>query len=117
MKILFVLNDAPYGSERIYNALRLAQALLNQRDVPSVTIFLMGDAVVCGKVQQRTPEGYYNLERMLGRILSASAVVLACGTCLAARGIADTELVPGIARSGMDELAKETADAAKVLIF
>ena len=27
MKILFVLNDAPYGSEKTYNALRLAMAL------------------------------------------------------------------------------------------
>ena len=28
MKTLFILNDPPYGTERCYNALRLASALL-----------------------------------------------------------------------------------------
>ena len=27
MKVLFILNDPPYGTERCYNALRLANAL------------------------------------------------------------------------------------------
>ena len=33
MKALFVLNDASYGSERCYNALRLAHALLKNDPV------------------------------------------------------------------------------------
>ena len=31
MKTLFILNDPPYGTERCYNALRLARALLRRR--------------------------------------------------------------------------------------
>ena len=30
MKALFILNDPPYGTERVYNGLRLADALLKK---------------------------------------------------------------------------------------
>ena len=45
MKTLFILNDAPYGSEKCYNALRLAHALLKVDPEHEVTVFLMADAV------------------------------------------------------------------------
>jgi uncharacterized protein involved in oxidation of intracellular sulfur len=41
MKALFILNDPPYGTERVYNALRLAQALLKMEPQMEVTVFLM----------------------------------------------------------------------------
>ena len=62
--ILFVLNDAPYGNERPYNGLRLALNLVKRPDV-LVRVFLIGDAVLCARRGQKTPDGYYNLERML----------------------------------------------------
>jgi uncharacterized protein involved in oxidation of intracellular sulfur len=43
MKTLFVLNDAPYGSERSYNGLRLAGAISRQEG-KTVRVFLIGDA-------------------------------------------------------------------------
>jgi len=64
---VFVINDGPYGNERPYNALRLALNLLNHENV-NVRVFLVGDGVSCAAVKQRTPEGYYNLERMLKSI-------------------------------------------------
>lgn len=63
-KILFILNDGPYGSERPYNALRLALNVVKQPGV-KVRIFLIGDAVMCARRCQTTPDGYYNVERML----------------------------------------------------
>jgi uncharacterized protein involved in oxidation of intracellular sulfur len=117
MKILLVINDPPYGSERIYNALRLAHALLKKDAATQVTVFLMADAVVAGKAQQKTPDGYYNVERMLKRVLSGKGTVLLCGTCMDARGIGEAELLEGARRSTMDELASATVDADKVLIF
>jgi hypothetical protein len=73
MRNLFILNDPPYGAERAYNALRLAASLL--KAVPSirVTVFLLGDAVVAAKKGQKTPEGFYNMERMLHRVLVGRA--------------------------------------------
>ena len=61
---LFLINDAPYGNERPYNALRLALALV-KRPEALVRIFLMGDGVNCAMSGQKTPDGYYNVERML----------------------------------------------------
>ena len=72
MKILFILNDPPYGTERVYNALRLAHALLKKDAQTEVTIFLMADSIVAAKAGQKTPDGYYNVERMLKRVLAGS---------------------------------------------
>ena len=117
MKTLVLINDPPYGTERVYNALRLAHALLKRDPATQLTVFLIGDAVLAGKAQQKTPDGYYNIERMLKRILSNKGSVLLCGTCMDARGIGDAELLEGARRSTMDELANTTAEADKVLIF
>ncbi len=117
MKTLVLINDPPYGTERVYNALRLAHALLKRDSATQVTVFLMADAVLAGKAQQKTPDGYYNVERMLKRVLSSKGSVLLCGTCMDARGISDTELLEGARRSTMDELADATVDADKVLTF
>jgi uncharacterized protein involved in oxidation of intracellular sulfur len=117
MKCLFVLNDPPYGTERCYNALRLAHALLKKDATIEVTVFLMADAVAAAKSNQRTPEGYYNLERMLKRVLAGNGKVLLCGTCMDARGLSDGEILAGVRRSTMDELAAETIAADKTLVF
>jgi hypothetical protein len=47
VKTLFVLNDPPYGSERSYNGLWLANALA-KREGEQVPVFLMADAVGWG---------------------------------------------------------------------
>lgn len=117
MRILFLINDPPYGTERMYNALRLAQALFKRDPATQLTVFLIADAVLAAKAQQKTPEGYYNVERMLRRILSSKGSVLLCGTCMDARGIGDAELIEGAHRSTMDELAIATTEADKVLVY
>jgi uncharacterized protein involved in oxidation of intracellular sulfur len=57
MKVLFIINDPPYGTERVYNALRLAHALLKKEPESEVTVFLMADAVLATKTGQKTPDG------------------------------------------------------------
>ena len=117
MNIVFVLNDPPYGSERSYNGLRLAVALAKQDSNRAITIFLMADAVSCAKKGQKTPEGYYNVERMVKRFTLGTHRILLCGSCMDARGLAEADLVEGARRSTMDELAQATAAAEKVLVF
>jgi uncharacterized protein involved in oxidation of intracellular sulfur len=117
MKALLILNDPPYGTERTYNALRLAHALLKKEPQMEVTVFLMADAVVGAKAGQKTPDGYYNVERMLKRMLVGTGKVLLCGACMDARGLDDAALMVGARRSTMDELAAATAEADKVLVF
>lgn len=116
MKILFIFNDPPYGTERVYNALRLAHALL-KKEQTEVTLFLMADSVVAAKAGQKTPDGYYNVERMLKRVLAGNGKLLLCGTCMDARGLDDAALMQGACRSTMDELATSTIEADKILVF
>ncbi len=117
MKILFILNDPPYGTERCYNALRLATALQKKQPDTQLSIFLMADSVAAARGRQKTPDGFYNLERMLKRVLAGKGHVLLCGTCMDARGITESELMEGPRRSTMDELATETLSADKVIVF
>jgi uncharacterized protein involved in oxidation of intracellular sulfur len=117
MKVLFILNDPPYGTERCYNALRLANALMKSNPAVEVTVFLVAVAVSCGKKGQKTPDGYYNLERMLKRFAAGAHKLLLCGTCMDARGLTGAELIDGASRSSMDELAGAPVEADKVLVF
>ena len=93
---LFILNDAPYGSERSYNAMRLANALAKVEG-ESVRVFLMGDAAACAKAGQKVPEGYYNLGDMLKMAARRKVEVAVCGT--------------------LAQLAEWTVHADKVLTF
>ncbi len=112
---LFIVNDAPYGNERAYNALRLAGALAG-RDGQAVRLFLMADAVACAKSGQKVPEGYYNVQIMLGKVARKGEVAL-CGTCMDARGLGGDELIEGARRGTLAQLADWTAAADKVLVF
>jgi len=113
---LLILNDPPYGTERSYNGLRLAGSLA-RAESNQVRVFLMGDAVACAKKDQKPPQGYYNLEVMLGSIARRGGDIGVCGSCMDARGISDGELVEGGRRSSMDELTAWTVAADRVLVF
>ena len=117
MRILIVINDPPYGTERCYNALRLAHALLKRDPEMQIAVFLMADAVSAARSGQLTPEGYYNVERMLKRVVAGKGTILLCGTCMDARGMTEDDVMAGARRSNMDELAAETAAADKVIVF
>jgi uncharacterized protein involved in oxidation of intracellular sulfur len=113
MNTLFILNDAPYGTERSYNALRLARALAKEPG-QSVRVFLMGDAVACARAGQKVPDGYYNAGDMVRMV---GGEVGLCGTCMDARGLDEEQTVEGTRRSTLKELAAWTAAADKVLVF
>lgn len=113
---LFILNDPPYGTERNYNALRLAAAL-SRRDGEHVRIFLVGGAAACAKAKQRVPQGYYNMEQMLKVAAAHGAQIGVCGTCLEARGIEPSELAEGAKRSTLEELTDWTQWAERTLVF
>ena len=116
MKTLLILNDAPYGTERSYNGARLAGSL-SKAAGDEVKVFLIGDAAACAKGGQKVPEGFYNLQLMLGRVVRNGAQIGVCGTCMDARGIADPELLEGSHRSTLAELTAWTQWADKVIVF
>ena len=116
MNVLVILNDPPYGTERCFNALRLAGALAKREGVDA-RIFLMGDAVGCAMAGQVVPDGYYHLDRMLTSALRHGAEVGLCGTCMDARAIDDGEIVAGTRRSSLEELTDWTLWADEVVTF
>lgn len=116
MKLLFILNEAPYGSERSYNGLRLAGSVA-KRDDEEVRIFLMGDSAACAKGNQKVPAGYYKVEDMIGMVTRRNGKVGVCGTCMDARGITEAELAEGTHRGNMEELTDWTLWADKVIVF
>ena len=116
MNYLFVLNDHPYESERNYNALRLATALASNEN-GSVRVFLIGEAVFSAVGGQAAPEGKHDIEWMLRRFAAGGRPVGVCRTCMEARGIEVPALIDCTHRSTLDELARWTEEADKVLVF
>jgi uncharacterized protein involved in oxidation of intracellular sulfur len=114
---LIVINDAPYGSEKAYNGLRLAMALQKNHLDFEARVFLMADAVGCALPGQSTPQGYYNIQRMVESVTNKGGKVKACGSCIDARGLAALPLIDGVERSTMAELAAWTVEADRVLTF
>ena len=80
-------------------------------------MFLIGDAAACAKSGQKVPEGFYNVQLMIGKIARSGAEIGVCGTCMDARGLTDAELIEGCRRSTLAELAAWTQWAGKVIVF
>lgn len=116
MKTLFILNDAPYGSERTYNGLRVAGAL-SKVEGNTVRVFLIGDGASSAHRNQKVPQGFYNVEVMIGNVVRHGGEIGICGTCMDARGMSDREIADGTHRSTLAELTEWTMWADKVLVF
>ncbi len=113
--VTLIIQDPPYGTEKAWNALRLAQALfaLDTR----VNVFLLGDAVGMAKAGQEVPAGYYHLDKMLGQLIEKGAEVKACATCCRARGLKSEDLIKEVEIGGMSDLARWTKESKQVLTF
>ncbi len=116
MNTLLILNDPPYSTEWTYNGLRLAQTLLKKNPAMQLSVFLLADAVATARKGQKTAEGFYNVARMLKRLLASHAQLLLCGTCMDARGIQENDLIEGAKRGSMDDLALVTLAADGVIV-
>jgi uncharacterized protein involved in oxidation of intracellular sulfur len=116
-KILILINDAPYGTEKAYNALRLAMQLGKEHEDVEVRVFLMADAANCALANQNTPNGYYNIERMLKSVITKGGKVKICGSCAEARGLKNVQLIEGTEISTMAELTNWVIESEKVITF
>ena len=115
--VTIIIDSAPYGVERPWNALRLALALISASRNSKVNVFLLGDGVSIAKRGQSPPQGYYNLETMVSELVGKGRVVQACGTCLKSRGLSKEDLVKGIEVGTMMGLAKWVDESRLVLTF
>ena|SRR3989338_7317404 len=113
--VTIVLQDAPYGNERVWNAIRLSQALLTVGS--RVRIFLYGDSVIAAKKGQSPPKGYYNIGDMLKEIMGKGAEVRSCLTCTNARGLKEEDFIEGAVVGKTIDLARWIAEGGQVMVF
>ncbi len=117
MTELIIIHDTPYGNEKAYNALRHAMTVQAEHKDVNITIFLMADAVGCAVKNQKTPQGYYNIERMIQSVIRNGGEVKMCGTCIDARGISESLIIEGAARSSMSEFTNLVLSSDKAVSF
>lgn len=116
--ILFIFNNQPYdGSDKVYNALRLAKSL--HKEGKKVKIFLMSDAVDMAREIAKKPDFYdYDLVNMLKELFEDGVALGVCGTCLTRCGIYKNQPYFSDSINGtMDMLAKWSIEADKILTF
>ncbi len=104
-KTLFILNDPPYGTERSYNALRLAGSL-SKHEGEQVRVFLIGEAAACAHGQQKVPQGHYNIEVMLKAVAKHGGQI---GVCASWRPRRPTARARVFAREGYEMRSGATA--------
>jgi len=115
---LFILNNQPYdGSDKTYNALRLAKNLNIKEQ--EVKVFLMNDAVDLARNATKKPDFYdYDLVEMLKELYKNRVDIKVCGTCMARCGLNKNEPYFSEELNGtMDILGDWTIKAGKVLTF
>ncbi len=115
--ILIIIQGAPYGSERTYNGLRTALALLRNKKNAQINVFLFADAVAAVLPDQNTTPGFYNIERMIKYIINKGGQVSYCRECAAFRGLENLNLMEGSRAGDMDMLAEWIGEADQVLTF
>jgi uncharacterized protein involved in oxidation of intracellular sulfur len=71
--VTIILNHAPYGTEKSYNGLRIAIALKKKKE--EVKIYMMDDGVLNAIKGQKTPDGYYNIERFIKSLVKRNSDV------------------------------------------
>ena len=115
-RIVIIANGAAYGSESLFNSLRLAIALREQQSDLDLKLFLMSDAVTAGLRGQKPAEGY-NVQQMLEILTAQQVPVKLCKTCADGRGVSALPLVDGVEVGTLVELAEWALAADRVLSF
>ena len=113
--VTIVLQDAPYGNEKVWNALRLSQALLTTGT--KVRIFLYGDSVISAKKGHNPPKGYYNISEMIKGLIDKDVPVFSCLTCTNARGLTQEDFVEGAVVGKTIDLARWISEGGQVMVF
>ncbi|NYY76282.1 hypothetical protein DMI70_22030 [Escherichia coli] len=114
-KIVIVANGAPYGSESLFNSLRLAIALREQENNLDLRLFLMSDAVTAGlRGQNRKATTFSKCWRSF---TAQNVPVKLCKTCTDGRGISTFPLIDGVEIGTLVELAQWTLSVIKCSHF
>lgn len=116
-KLLFILNESPYGTEKTFNGLRLAINLQEEYGQQvQIKLFCFSDAVLAGLVGQSPKEGN-NIQQLIEILTAQGAEVKLCTTCTNARAVSQLPLAQGVSLGTLDDVARWTLWADKVISF
>jgi tRNA 2-thiouridine synthesizing protein D len=110
-----LINEAPIAKERAFTALRYATTCALEGH--EVKVFLMENGVYVAKKGQNPSSDAPNLMVYLEELLKSNVEVKACVVCCQARGLTETDLIPGVKIASMHELVEWTATTDKTIVF
>lgn len=109
------VGTGPYSTERPYTALRFAYTAL--LDDNKVRMFFFEDAIFALKKNQN-PSNMYSIQEWINNCMEESGFeICACGVCMRARGVDQSELIDGILVGSMDKAVDWAKQADKQLFF
>lgn len=117
MKILFIINEAPTGNEKIYNALRTAKQLQKDYDNSEILMYLLADGAFCALPNENMPTGIYNVAQMTDDVIKKGGKVKMCTSCGEARGLREMKLLEGVEWSSLKDLTTWIAESDKILTY
>ena|SRR3989338_3082466 len=100
MKLGIVIYSA--DSETIWNAFRLANFALKEKDL--VKVFLLAKGVECDTLDT----AQFKVTEQMQSFVEGGGKILACGTCLKIRQKGESELCPLSTMKDLYELVKES---------
>jgi tRNA 2-thiouridine synthesizing protein D len=119
--ITVMTGDAPYGSQRVYTALRFLLVALHEGH--RANLFLLEDAVFAAKKGQQPPEmpvgkaGMPDCEELLRAAILEGLKVKACRVCCSERGLRPEEVVEGVEIASMLDLLNWVLESEKSVFF
>lgn len=119
--ITIMTGDAPYGSQRIYTALRFLLVALHEGH--QANLFLLEDAVFAAKKGQQPSEmpvgsaGMPNCEELLRAAVLEGLKVKACRVCCSERGLRPHEVMEGVEIASMLDLVNWVLESEKSVFF
>ncbi len=113
--VTIVLQEAPYGNEKAWNALKLSRGLLSAGS--TVRIFLYADSVVAAKKDETPPKGHYNIGEMLSGLIGRGVEVRSSITCTKARGFGQEDFIEGARVGEKTDLARWVEEGGPVMVF
>ncbi|MBN6067668.1 DsrE family protein [Aggregatibacter actinomycetemcomitans] len=116
-KILFILNDSPYGGEKTFNGLRFAINLQEDHGKEvDIKLFCFSDSILTGLAGQNPNEGS-NVQQLMDILIAQGAEVKLCTSCVKARGLLEAKLIDGVTLGTLADVSDWTLWADKVISF
>ena len=117
MKILLIINEAPTGNEKIYNALRTAKQLQKDYENSEIRMYLLADGAFCALPNENMPAGIYNIAQMMADVIKKGGKVKMCTSCGEARGLKEMKLLESVEWGSLKDLTTWIAESDKVLTY